>query len=121
MMLNSQLLALAQQGADEEGLTLDAWLDAAVRDRLARAKILREAGIEVDSRKFLPLTTPIEALGFSVRSRNAEEHFGAATLGDLIKIPRWRLPAIANLGQVSVEEITMKLKAIGVTLPAGRD
>ena len=119
------------QRSDYEKLTLEIWTDGTVRpdDALAEAaKIIKEhmqvfinfdesgetaSEDEVeggDDRMRKLLSTPIEELDLTVRSRNGLERENVRNLGDLMKMSEADLIRIPNFGKRSLQEIKDKLK-----------
>ena len=65
------------------------------------------------------MALPIEELDFSVRSYNCLKREGVATVGDLIQRTEQDLLDIRNFGQKSIDEVKMKLAAMGMGLREG--
>ena len=64
------------------------------------------------------ISAPVEALEFSIRVTNCLRQARIKTLGDLIQTPRENLLAYRNFGKKSLEEIEMKLREMGFSLPS---
>jgi DNA-directed RNA polymerase subunit alpha len=65
------------------------------------------------------LALPIEEMDFSVRSYNCLKREGIGTVGDLIQRTEQDLLDIRNFGQKSIDEVKMKLAAMGLGLREG--
>jgi DNA-directed RNA polymerase subunit alpha len=65
------------------------------------------------------LALPIEEMDFSVRSYNCLKREGVQTVGDLIQRTEQDLLDIRNFGQKSIDEVKMKLAAMGLSLREG--
>jgi DNA-directed RNA polymerase subunit alpha len=65
------------------------------------------------------LALPIEEMDFSVRSYNCLKREGVQTVGDLIQRTEQDLLDIRNFGQKSIDEVKMKLAAMGLALREG--
>jgi DNA-directed RNA polymerase subunit alpha len=65
------------------------------------------------------LALPIEEMDFSVRSYNCLKREGIGTVGDLIQRTEQDLLDIRNFGQKSIDEVKMKLAAMGLSLREG--
>ena len=59
----------------------------------------------------------INVLRLSIRAHNGLLNGNVETIGELCKRTRKQLLRHANIGEVSVNEIENKLKAIGIELP----
>jgi len=117
-------------------LTLEVWTNAAIRPEDAvsmAARILMEhlelfasltqegSGVEMivereqdDHSRHLDM--PIEELDLSVRSFNCLKRAGINTVGQLIEKTDEEMIKVRNLGKKSLEEVKMKLAALGLSL-----
>jgi DNA-directed RNA polymerase subunit alpha len=118
------------QRSDYDKLILEIWTDGTVRpdDALAEAaKIVKDHvqvfinfdesgevgeddGIDSEERMRKLLSTPIDELDLTVRSRNGLESKSVKTLGELVQMSENDLVKIPNFGKRSLQEIKDKLK-----------
>jgi DNA-directed RNA polymerase subunit alpha len=62
------------------------------------------------------LQTPIEELELSVRPYNCLKRAGIHTIGDLVQRTEEEIANVKNFGRKSLEEVTEKLRALGLSL-----
>lgn len=71
---------------------------------------------EVARRSQLPLDSPVDALGISIRSRNRLIAGGIDTIADLIRCKESTLRGFRNMGKLSISEIKSSLEQNGYHL-----
>ncbi|MER3456451.1 MAG: DNA-directed RNA polymerase subunit alpha [candidate division GAL15 bacterium] len=120
-------------GAELERLVLEVWTNGVVRPDEAIAEASRllmdhfrlVGGITegeapsagpTDPQLARLLQTPIEELELSVRPYNCLKRAGIHTLGDLVQRTEEEIANIKNFGRKSLEEVTEKLAALGLSL-----
>lgn len=120
-------------GAELERLVLEVWTNGVVRPDEAIAEASRllidhfrlVGGItEGESAATGPtdpemarlLQTPIEELELSVRPYNCLKRAGIHTIGDLVQRTEEEIANVKNFGRKSLEEVTEKLAALGLSL-----
>lgn len=62
------------------------------------------------------LGMPVEALELSTRCRRCMERLGITTVGELVQLSEANLLSVPNFGSTSLNEITTKLAALGLSL-----
>jgi len=67
------------------------------------------------------LDLPIEALDLSERPRNCLRRAQVKTVGELVQMTEDDLLNITNFGQKSLEEVTVKLDELGLSLTMSKD
>lgn len=121
------------RGAELERLVLEVWTNGAVRPDEAIAEASRllidhfrlVGGITegeaapsgpTDPEMARLLQTPIEELELSVRPYNCLKRAGIHTIGDLVQRTEEEIANVKNFGRKSLEEVTEKLAALGLSL-----
>jgi len=120
-------------GAELERLVLEVWTNGVVRPDEAIAEASRllidhfrlvggitegeaaSAGA-TDPEMARLLQTPIEELELSVRPYNCLKRAGIHTIGDLVQRTEEEIANVKNFGRKSLEEVTEKLAALGLSL-----
>ena len=64
----------------------------------------------------LPLESPLEHLGLSVRARNALKGVGCQTISDLLRLDLER--PVRGFGKLAREEVLAKLESAGIPHPS---
>jgi DNA-directed RNA polymerase subunit alpha len=120
-------------GAELERLVLEVWTNGAVRPDEAIGEASRllidhfrlVGGIPegegpspgpTDPEMARLLQTPIEELELSVRPYNCLKRAGIHTIGDLVQRTEEEIANVKNFGRKSLEEVTEKLRALGLSL-----
>lgn len=120
-------------GGELERLVLEVWTNGAVRPDEAIAEASRllidhfrlVGGIRegeaasagpTDPEMARLLQTPIEELELSVRPYNCLKRAGIHTIGDLVQRTEEEIASVKNFGRKSLEEVTEKLAALGLSL-----
>jgi DNA-directed RNA polymerase subunit alpha len=120
-------------GAELERLVLEVWTNGAVRPDEAIGEASRllidhfrlVGGIPegegaapgpTDPEVARLLQTPIEELELSVRPYNCLKRAGIHTIGDLVQRTEEEIANVKNFGRKSLEEVTEKLRALGLSL-----
>lgn len=120
-------------GAELERLVLEVWTNGAVRPDEAIAEASRllidhfrlVGGITegeaasagpTDPEMARLMQTPIEELELSVRPYNCLKRAGIHTIGDLLQRTEEEIANVKNFGRKSLEEVTEKLAALGLSL-----
>ncbi len=120
-------------GAELERLVLEVWTNGVVRPDEAIAEASRllidhfrlVGGITegeaasagpADPEMARLLQTPIEELELSVRPYNCLKRAGIHTIGDLVQRTEEEIANVKNFGRKSLEEVTEKLAALGLSL-----
>lgn len=120
-------------GAELERLVLEVWTNGAVRPDEAIAEASRllidhfrlvggipdgqpAASGPTDPETARLLQTPIEELELSVRPYNRLKRAGIHTIGDLVQRTEEEIANVKNFGRKSLEEVTEKLAALGLSL-----
>ncbi|MFN3285036.1 MAG: DNA-directed RNA polymerase subunit alpha [bacterium] len=120
-------------GAELERLVLEVWTNGVVRPDEAIAEASRllidhfrlvggitegEAATAgpTDPEMARLLQTPIEELELSVRPYNCLKRAGIHTIGDLVQRTEEEIANVKNFGRKSLEEVTEKLAALGLSL-----
>ncbi len=120
-------------GAELERLVLEVWTNGVVRPDEAIAEASRllidhfrlVGGITegeaasagpTDPEMARLLQTPIEELELSVRPYNCLKRAGIHTIGDLVQRTEEEIANVKNFGRKSLEEVTEKLAALGLSL-----
>jgi DNA-directed RNA polymerase subunit alpha len=129
------------QRSDYDKLVLEIWTDGTVKpeDALAEAAKITKEYFQIfinfdetmvttssdvklsDERMKQILTTPVNELDLTVRSRNGLDSAKIETLGDLVKRREDDLMQIPNFGKRSLQEIKEKLQEWGLALSSDKE
>lgn len=118
----AQSLVVSLGPAGEGGGMPDAEaLLARVRERLESGKSYHLAAdlgriLDPDGRDDELAMMPISELDLSVRMLNALRYNGIETVADLDAWTFWDITGIRNIGRISMAELVVELRTIGVTL-----
>ena len=88
-------------------------------ENLAMLKLLMDNGIPLTKENILRMT--IEELDMSVRSFNCLKRADINTVEDLVRRTESDMMRVRNLGKKSLEEVIIKLDALGLTLKPDED